>query len=150
VPGCLECEVRMLNINYGHNKVLMEKCRKLEEYAIFVARLRVYAKEHPNRLDIAITKAIDCCITDGVLKDFLVKYKSEVLEMVLYSFDKELYEKDLKQIAYEEGEQSKLISQVKKKLAKNCSAEEIAEALEEPLETIQEIIAKYLGVTDNE
>jgi len=92
----------------------------------------------------------DCCITDGVLKDFLVKHKSEVLEMVLYSFDKELYEKDLKQIAYEEGEQNKLISQVRKKLAKKCSVEEIAEALEEPIENIQEIIAKYLGVTDNE
>ena len=26
--------------------------------------------------------------------------------MVLYSFDKELYEKDLKQIAFEEGEQA--------------------------------------------
>ena len=150
VPGCLECEVRMLNINYGRNKELMEKCSKLEEYAIFVAKLREYAKEYPNRLDVAITRAIDCCITDGVLKDFLVKHKSEVLEMVLYSFDKELYENDLKQIAYEEGEQSgmqtgarnKLISQVKKKLAKNCSAEEIAEALEEPLETIQEIIAE--------
>ena len=150
VPGCLECEVKMLNINYGHNKELMEKCRTLEEYAIFVARLREYAKEYPNRLDIAITKAIDGCITEGILKDFLIKHKSEVLEMVLYSFDKELYEKDLKQIAYEDGEksgiqtgeQNKLISQVQKKLAKNYSAEEIAEALEEPLETIQEIIVK--------
>ena len=79
-----------------------------------------------------------------------MKRKSEVLEMVLYSFDKELYEKDLKQIAYEEGEktgiqigeQNKLISQVQKKLAKGKSAEEIAEALEENLETIKEIIIK--------
>ena len=70
--------------------------------------------------------------------------------MVLYSFDKELYEKDLKQIAYEEGEktgiqtgeQNKLISQVQKKLAKGNSAEQIAEALEENLETIQDIIIK--------
>lgn len=150
VSGCLECEVRMLNINYGHNKELMEKCRKLEEYAIFVSRLREYAKEYPNRLDIAITKAIDACIVAGILKDFLIKHKSEVLEMVLYSFDKELYEKDLKQIAYEEGEksgiqtgeQNKLASQVQKKLAKGNSAEQIAEALEENLETIQDIMKK--------
>jgi len=146
VPGCLECEVRMLNINYGHNKELMEKCRRLEEYAIFIARLREYAKEYPNRLDIAITKAMDECISEGILKDFLTKHKSEVLEMILYSFDKELYEKDLKQIAYEEGEkngaQNKLISQVQKKLAKGKTAEEIADILEEDLETIQDIIAK--------
>jgi DNA-binding NarL/FixJ family response regulator len=150
VPGCLECEVRMLNINYGHNKELMEKCRKLEEYAIFVARLREYAKEYPSRLDMAITKAIDDCIAEGILKDFLTKRKSEVLEMVLYSFDKELYEKDLKQTAYEEGEkigmqtgeQNKLISQVQKKLTKGQSAEKIAEELEENVETIQDIITK--------
>ncbi len=128
----------------------MEKCRTLEEYAIFVARLREYAREYPKRLDIAITKAMDDCIAEGILKDFLIKRKSEVLEMVLYSFDKELYEKDLKQIAYEEGEksgiqtgeQNKLVSQVQKKLAKGNSAEQIAEALEENLETIQDIMKK--------
>lgn len=146
VPGCLECEVRMLNINYGHNKELMEKCRKLEEYAIFVAKLREYAKEYPNRLDMAITKAIDDCIAEGILKDFLTKSKSEVLEMVLYSFDKELYEKDLKQIAYEDGERNKLISIVRKKLAKGQSAEQIAEALEENVGTIQDIIAELESV----
>ena len=112
----------MLNINYGHNKKLMEKCRRLEEYAIFVAKLREYAKIFPDRLDIAITKAIDDCIDEGILKDFLIECKSEVLEMVLYSFDKELYEKDLKQIAFEEGEQmgqlNKLVTLVQKKLQK--------------------------------
>ena len=146
VPGCLECEVRMLNINYGHNKELMEKCRKLEEYAIFVARLREYAKKYPNRLDLAITKAMDDCIAEGILKDFLTKRKSEVLEMVLYSFDKELYDNDLKQTAYEDGEKNgerkKLISLVQKKLAKGNSVEEIADALEENVETIQDIITE--------
>lgn len=150
VPGCLECEVRMLNINFGHNKELMEKCRTLEEYAIFVARLREYAKEYPNRLDIAITRAIDDCIGAGILKDFLIKHKSEVLEMVLYSFDKELYEKDLKQIAYEEGEQAgiltgetnKLLELVQTKLNKGKSVEVIAEELEESVGNIQDLIAK--------
>ena len=150
VSGCLECEVRMLNINFGHNKELMEKCRTLEEYAIFVARLREYAKEYPNRLDIAITRAIDDCIGAGILKDFLIKHKSEVLEMVLYSFDKELYEKDLKQIAYEEGEQAgiltgetnKLLELVQTKLNKGKSVEVIAEELEESVGNIQDLIAK--------
>ena len=31
--GCLECEAVMLNINYGHNRELLEKCGRLEEYA---------------------------------------------------------------------------------------------------------------------
>ncbi len=138
--GCLECEVRMLNINYGHNKELMEKSQRLKEYAIFVDKLRKCAKEFPNRLEIAIAKTIDECIAENVLKDFLMEKKSEVLEMLDDLFDKELYENDLKQTAFEKGEQNKLISQVQKKLAKGKSVEEIAEALEESVETIKSII----------
>lgn len=60
--------------------------------------------------------------------------------MVLYSFDKELYENDLKQTAFEKGEHAKLVNLVQKKLAKGKSIEEIADALEESIETIQDII----------
>ena len=70
--------------------------------------------------------------------------------MVLYSFDKELYENDLKQTAYEDGEKNgerkKLISLVQKKLAKGNSVEEIADALEENVETIQDIITELESV----
>lgn len=141
VHGCLECEVRMLNINYGHNKELMEKCRRLKEYSIFIAKLRENLKNFPGQFDKAITKTIDDCIAENILKDFLIECESEVLEMVLYSFDRELYEEDLKQTAYEEGEKNKLIALVQKKLAKGKSIEEIADALEESIETIQAIIA---------
>ena len=152
VHGCLECEVRMLNINYGRNKELMEKCKRLKEYALFIARIRKYAKDFPERLDLAITKAIEDCIEEDILKDFLIECKSEVLEMVLYSFDKELYEEDLKQIAFEEGEKkgekigekkgerNKLISQIQKKLAKQKTADIIAEELEEDVTIVQQII----------
>ena len=37
--------MRMLNINHGYNKALMEKCRTLSEYAQFVAVSREYAAE---------------------------------------------------------------------------------------------------------
>ena len=36
IEPCLECQVVMLNINYGHNQELMEKCRRLREYSQFV------------------------------------------------------------------------------------------------------------------
>ena len=36
----VELTVRMLNINYGHNKLLMEKCRILEEYSKLAAVMR--------------------------------------------------------------------------------------------------------------
>ena len=38
--ACLEVRVRMLNINAGHNTELMGRCRRLEEYAVFIERVR--------------------------------------------------------------------------------------------------------------
>lgn len=37
---CLNCKAILLNINYGHNRELMEKCRKLKEYATFIYYIR--------------------------------------------------------------------------------------------------------------
>ena len=44
IEPCLECQVVMLNINYGHNQELMEKCRRLREYSQFVFIVREQKK----------------------------------------------------------------------------------------------------------
>lgn len=54
-------------------------------------------------LDRAVDEAIDYCIADGILKEFLIKNKSEVRSMSLYEFDAEKHEKTIKQIAYDNG-----------------------------------------------
>ena len=41
--GCLECKAVMLNINYGHNRELMEKCRPLAEYTEFIDTVSRFA-----------------------------------------------------------------------------------------------------------
>ena len=38
--GCVECEARLLNINYGRNRELMEKCRRLEEDIELIKELK--------------------------------------------------------------------------------------------------------------
>lgn len=71
-----------------------------------------------------------------------------MLEVVLPTFNQELYEKNLKQDAYEEGKQdgisigeyNKLKELVLKKFQKGLSAVEIAESLEESKEVIERII----------
>lgn len=142
--GCLECEAIMLNINYGHNRELMEKCRRLGEYAYFIATIRKYALEEKRSLEDAITTAIDECIEKGILSDILTEERTEVFMYILESFDKELYEKDLKQNAYEDGvqagENNKLVSQIKIKLAKEKSVEQIADELEESVDIIKQFI----------
>lgn len=36
----LECRVKILNINQGHNKELMERCQRLREYAEFIGYIK--------------------------------------------------------------------------------------------------------------
>ena len=153
--GCLECEAVMLNINYGQNRELMERCRRLEEYALFVATVRKYAADKNMTLTEAITLAIDECIEKGILSDILTEQRAEVFMYILESFDKEIYERDLKAEAEAEGRaegiakgiaqgiaqgaQQKLKELVQRKLAKGKTVEEIAEWLEEDIELIKEL-----------
>ena len=51
----------------------------------------------------ALEKAIDTCIHQDVLADFLKKHRAEVTNMILTTYDKDLYEKTLKEDAREEG-----------------------------------------------
>ena len=105
---CLECTATMLNINYGHNQELMKHCRRLEEYSIFVQCVREYIQSEPSVED-ALGKAIDTCIHQDVLADFLKKHRAEVTNMILTTYDKDLYEKTLKEDAREEGREEGLM-----------------------------------------
>ena len=89
----------MVNINYGKNKELMEHCKPLRDYAIFVNKVRRYSQE--MELKEAINKAIDECIEEDCLKDFLVKSRAEVLEFMMDSYSLENYQKI---VEYEKNE----------------------------------------------
>ncbi len=140
--GCLECEAIMLNINYGHNQELMQKCRPLEEYAIFVDTVRKYSANNSLELKEAIDVAIDECIQKGILTDILTTQRAEVQTLILETFDKEQYEKDLVEDAKAEGALNILLTMIKKKLAKGKSIDTIAAELEETPSFIAELIEK--------
>lgn len=100
--SCLECIAIMLNINYGHNKVLMEKCRRLKEYAIFVDAVRKGLSSGAP-LEESLSHSVDSCIDNDILKDILIKQKVEVIQMILETYDKELHDKTLRREGYEDG-----------------------------------------------
>lgn len=112
----LECTAIMLNINYGHNRELMDKCRRLEEYSIFVATIREKVEEGKT-LETAAKEAIDECIKNGVLRDVLVSHRTEVISMVLTSFNQEIYDKGLKQDGIEKVNKLNLILLEEKRYA---------------------------------
>ncbi len=138
---CLNCKATLLNINYGHNQALMDRCHKLQEYATLIHYIRENTYKHLS-LDIAVDNAINSCIQQHILEDFLVKHRAEVKSMVLSSFDQENHDRILKEAYEKRGEEKILRSLVKKKLEKGISIADIAEMLEQDEKTISQIVEK--------
>ena len=100
----IEVVAHMLNINYGHNKELMERCQKLKEYAQFIDIIRHYLRENKQwSNEQAISKAIDDCIKNNILCDILQKERLRVMASILSEFDEVGYKEMIRQEAYEDA-----------------------------------------------
>lgn len=101
----LELAVNVYNINLGQNQHLMEACRLLKEYAQYVAQVRAYAEKLP--LAEAIESAVDDCIKNGILADFLSKNRAEAIAVSIFEYDEEKHMKcereEWREIGREEG-----------------------------------------------
>ena len=54
-------------------------------------------------LNQAVECAVDECIKEGILAEFLSKNRAEVISMSIFEYDKELEEKKLRKAEYEAG-----------------------------------------------
>ena len=121
----LELIVTVLNVNEGHNADLMQHCSMLKEYAQYVARVRHYASDMP--LNEAVKHAVDECIREGILSEFLTRNRNEVISMSIFEYDKELEEKKLRKAEFEAGREAGLTEG--KTLGYESAALEIAKRL---------------------
>ena len=135
----LELIVVQININPGYNDELLKNCPSLYGYMQFVEKIRKNQKTMP--LTEAVTQAVNDCIKENILADFLKKNKAEVVSMSLFEYDEKKHERTMMEIGREEGRvaglEEKLIMQICKKIQKGRSIEQIADELEEDVETIQ-------------
>ncbi|WP_024866532.1 Rpn family recombination-promoting nuclease/putative transposase [Butyrivibrio sp. FCS014] len=89
----IEVKVRMININYGRNKELMEACRPLYEYSWFIQTIREFRKELKD-IGEAVGRALGVMPEDFILKPFLREHMAEVANML----SEELQELNAKQL----------------------------------------------------
>jgi len=157
---CLELEALLVNINYGCNKEIMNKCQKLMEYSQLIALIRKYYDElvekyaklgiHKSKKEIfaeAVSLAIEEAIRNNILKEILRNNKAEVTNMLLTEFDEKDYIEGVKEESERrgeqrgriegekrgraEGEQFKIITLIIKKVKKSKALPTIASELEE-------------------
>ncbi|MCR5104477.1 MAG: DNA-binding protein [Eubacterium sp.] len=100
-----EWTAEMININTGHSKELLSKCKVLSEYSIFVAKVREYNSCQENLKD-AILEAISYCLKNNILTDFLKKYKWEVAYLEWTDAQQEAFERVRQQEVDEERERA--------------------------------------------
>jgi hypothetical protein len=141
-PPDLELVARVYNINEGHNREMVEKDETLSGYVMFIAKAREFDRglsggtrsaeaskdERKRIMKTAITKAVQWCIANKILRGFLEKNGSEVINMVFGEWKLE----DALVVEREEGREEGV-----KRLQKyGMDPKEIALALELPLDTV--------------
>ena len=97
----VDVSVRILNINYGRNRELMEKCEPLREYAWFIHEVR------RNRKILGLTTAVDEAIRkmpkEFLLKPLLLIHRSEVKKMLLTEYNEAEVMAQCRDEGYEDG-----------------------------------------------
>ena len=88
-------------------KVLIK--RALSEYSAFMERVRKNQAQEADIL-VAVNAAVDSCIRDGILSDFLIRHKAEVMDVVLTEYDEA---KHIKLIEKEAEARGEAIGQIK-------------------------------------
>ena len=153
----LELMCTVYNINPGNNEDLKKRSQTLREYMIFVGYVNenlAKAEKGGKDYETAIRDAVNRCIAEDILKEFLLERGEDVQKIMMFDLTYEKQMENAKQEWFndgvEEGHASgiaegraegyrRLVNSIIKKLQKNKSLEQIADELEESVEDIQQI-----------
>ena len=89
-----EWTATMINLNKGKNEKLLSKCKPLSDYMVLINKINCYKKTEKSLMD-AVNQAINECIEENVLADFLRKHRGDIMSTCLTEFDEELYKEGL-------------------------------------------------------
>lgn len=97
----LELVVTVLNINRGKNEAILEQCRTLKEYMMYTDKVRDYAAHLP--LEEAVERAVQECIEEGILADFLTRNRKEAIEVSIFEYDEERVIQEIRKDEFARG-----------------------------------------------
>lgn len=150
----LELTCIVYNINPGNNEDLKKRSQTLREYMIFVGYVNENLAKAKKDYETAIRDAMNRCIAEDILKDFLLERGEDVQKSMMFDLTYEKQMENAKREWYNDGvEEGRaegavhyLTASVVKKVQKDKNLEQIAEELEESVEDIQpiyDIVKKY-------
>lgn len=102
MKGDIEVEVNMLNINFGSNRELLERCRPLCDYSLFVSGVRKY-KADGKTMEAAVHLAIRDLSDDSPIKRYLLSMEAEVVFSCIFEYDEQKVMNQFREEGREEG-----------------------------------------------
>lgn len=134
----LELKVTMLNLNAGNHQKLLAACRTLKEYMLYVERVRKYAKQPDMTINEAVRRAVDECIKENILADFLRKNRAEAIHMSIFEYDEERELALLRKDEYNDGREAGL---------KEGHEKGLREGMEEGMKMgVEEVVLRMLSM----
>ncbi|MBP3241044.1 MAG: PD-(D/E)XK nuclease family transposase [Oribacterium sp.] len=158
--GAFEWTATLCNLNKGKNDELRSQCKVLDGYMTLIERIRGNLKSTED-VEKAVDSAVVSCIDEGILRDFLIAHRAEVIDMCLTEYDEKTFVNGIKEEGREEGRKEgrkegckeQIIRQICRKLRKEKTVSQIAEDLEEDetkVKTIYDAAAKFAPDFDEE
>ena len=110
-PG-YEWTVHVININAGHSKAIMDKCRPLKAYSVFVQKVRDNLAAEMG-LTEAIERAVDYCIGLDLLAGYFAENRGRVVDMVWTEYNAKLHEENIKEESRKEGRDTERVISIR-------------------------------------
>ena len=130
----LELIVEIIDVNYTTGHEILQRSESLRGYSYLIDQIQIGLKQGLTR-DQAISTAIDLCIKEDVLSDFLLKNYAEVAKMINWEYNQEAEFNAIRREAREEG----MNMIVKSFLQSGMSAEDIAKYSNLSLEVVESL-----------
>ena len=134
----LELIVNSFNINYGLNQPLLDKCHYLKDYSTLVGKIKQGISNGLSLRD-SIIQAVNFCINNDVMKQFLLDNEREVFNMLALQWNIDDAKKAWFQDGIDEGKIQNSEEIAIKMLRKGKDVEEIQEFTDLPIKRIQEL-----------
>jgi hypothetical protein len=135
IPDLLELTVRVYNINKGRNAEILQKSRSLGDYAAFIGRVKENRAAGLSA-DNAIAEAVEYCISNGIMKEYLESNASEVRNMLFTEWNMDDAKRIWREEALEEGMEKAAESIAARMLLKGDTPEGVAERVGLSLEKV--------------
>lgn len=134
----LELIVHSFNINLNFNSPLLQKCYYLHEYSTLIFYVKLGLSQNLSRRN-AIINAIQRCIDENIMRDYLLQKKEEVFSMLDLQWNFEDAKQAWRDEGFEQGIKTGVESVAINMIRSGKSFDEIADSTNLPIERIHQL-----------